>query len=218
MLQKIDDTQCVYCKRSSLYLITTKKRLDDGTVFDMEYVHCSDCNHEYTSKDEILKNDSSVQLARKETCPIVYVDMDDVLCHFTRRFEQKLLANPKIQYPQCEYGFFASLDPISGASDAMNRFQKLTEAKKYNVYILTSPSTKNPLSYTEKRIWVENNIGDFWLERLIISPNKSLLKGDVLIDNNVSGKGQEDFEGKLIHFGNTEYPTWERVMRYFSNK
>ncbi len=42
--------------------------------------------------------------------------------------------------------------------------------------------------------------------KLIICSNKGLLKGDILIDDHISGRGQEFFEGKLIHFGQNEYP------------
>jgi 5'(3')-deoxyribonucleotidase len=49
-------------------------------------------------------------------------------------------------------------------------------------------------------------------EKLIISPNKGLLKGDILIDDIVEGKGQEHFEGELIHFGSAKFPDWESVL------
>ena len=52
--------------------------------------------------------------------------------------------------------------------------------------------------------------------RLIISPNKSLLKGDYLIDDNVEGKGQEGFEGKLIQYGSTSYPSWSSVLKFLN--
>ena len=50
------------------------------------------------------------------------------------------------------------------------------------------------------------------VERLVISPDKSLLKGDYLIDDILHGKGQDSFEGKLIHFGSNEYPDWSAVQ------
>ena len=47
---------------------------------------------------------------------------------------------------------------------------------------------------------------------LIICSHKGLLKGDILIDDHASGRGQELFEGKLIHFGQDDYPDWETVL------
>ncbi len=52
------------------------------------------------------------------------------------------------------------------------------------------------------------------VEQLIISPNKGLLKGECLIDDNVVGKGQENFEGQLIQFGCGIASSWKSVLVY----
>jgi len=39
------------------------------------------------------------------------------------------------------------------------------------------------------------------------------LKGDILIDDNIKGKGQEIFEGRLIHFGSDQFPDLKSVRR-----
>ena len=144
---------------------------------------------------------------------ILYLDMDDVLCNFKEAFEQAIQENPGIKFPQSQYGFFSQLEPKEGAVDAV---EALLSSDSYNPYILTAPSVKNPLCYTEKRVWVEQWLGLSFVERLIICPNKSLLKGDILIDDNISGKGQEGFEGKLIHFGSSEFPDWASVRNKLS--
>lgn len=87
----------------------------------------------------------------------------------------------------------------------------LYHSAEYTPYILTAPSTKNPLSYTEKRVWVEEKLGFALVDRLIIYAHKGLLKGDILIDDNNSGRGQEHFEGRLIHFGGAQFPDWHSV-------
>lgn len=43
-------------------------------------------------------------------------------------------------------------------------------------------------------------------ERLILAPNKGLLRGDDLIDDHAHGKGQDLFEGQLILFGSEDFP------------
>jgi 5'(3')-deoxyribonucleotidase len=134
--------------------------------------------------------------------------MDDVLCDFTGQFKKDALLNPKIGFPQSQYGFFAKLQPINGAIEAV---KTLYYSEKYQPYILTAPSTRNPLCYTEKRVWVEENLGMEFVQRLIICPNKSLLKGALLIDDNDLGKGQEEFEGELLHFGSERYPDWASI-------
>lgn len=117
---------------------------------------------------------------------IIYLDMDDVLCDFQSSYRKALLDNPSITFPQSQYGFFANLNPIEGAIDAAKALEK---SNKYQPYILTAPSLKNPLCYTEKRVWVEKWLGFSYVKKLIICPEKSLLKGDYLIDDNISGKG-----------------------------
>lgn len=144
---------------------------------------------------------------------IVYLDMDDVLCDYQAAHQKALLDNPSIAFPQSQYGFFANLDPLEGAIDAT---KALEASSQYQPYILIAPSVKNPLCYTEKRVWVEKWLGFSYVSRLIICSEKSLLKGEYLIDDNISGKGQEGFEGEIIHFGSKEYPNWTAIREYLS--
>jgi 5'(3')-deoxyribonucleotidase len=145
---------------------------------------------------------------------IVYIDMDDVLCDYTTAFNNAIEETPGIAFPQSQYGFYANLAPITGAIESV---QKLINSEKFDPYILTAPSTRNPFSYTEKRVWIEKYLGVEFTEKLIISPNKGLLKGDILIDDLVEGRGQEGFEGKLIQFGSADYSDWESVLAQLEN-
>lgn len=140
---------------------------------------------------------------------IVYIDMDDVLCDYSTAFNNAIEETPGIAFPQSQYGFYANLAPITGAIESV---LKLINSEKFDPYILTAPSTRNPFSYTEKRVWIEKYFGIEFTEKLIISPNKGLLKGDILIDDLISGRGQESFEGKIIQFGSVSYPDWKTVM------
>ena len=83
--------------------------------------------------------------------------------------------------------FFKQLEPLDGAIEVVNY---LRSVDTLDVYILTAPSVLNPHSYSEKRIWIENHFDLKFCEKLIISSNKGLLKGDILIDDYASGKGQ----------------------------
>lgn len=140
---------------------------------------------------------------------IVYIDMDDVLCAYSAAYSKAKKDAPSIAFPQSQYGFFANLSPISGAIESV---KSLIASDKYDVYVLTAPSPRNPLSYTEKRVWIEKHFGLAFTEKLIICPNKGLLKGDLLVDDMTEGKGQENFEGRLIHFGSEKFCDWEKVM------
>ncbi len=138
--------------------------------------------------------------------------MDDVLCDYTGAHGAALLAWPHVKFPQGVEGFFRDLHPMLGAIDAVNRLRSVS-----NLFVLTAPSTRNPLSYTEKRIWIEEHFDYEFTKRLILSPDKGLLKGDFLIDDHIDGKGQERFEGKLIHFGTDAFPNWQSVLRQFES-
>ncbi|WP_372759657.1 hypothetical protein [Litorivivens sp.] len=146
---------------------------------------------------------------------IVYIDMDGVLCDYASAAREAIESRPDITYPQSIPGIFEGLAPIEGAIEAYHWFQNHPQLK---VYILTAPSVRNPACYTEKRVWVEKHLGLPATYRLILNPNKSLNLGDYLIDDHTSGKGQEGFTGKLIHFGSVEFPNWPGVIQYFKEQ
>lgn len=142
----------------------------------------------------------------------IYIDMDGVLCDYDASYAIQKVTNISIKYPQSILGFYENLVPLYGAVEAFN-----TLSKNYDVWILTRPSVKNLHCYTEKAIWVKKYLGEKALDKLIISCDKSLLRGDYLIDDQV-GFGQEEFEGELIRFGKHPYNNWEKVTNYLINK
>jgi 5'-nucleotidase len=87
-----------------------------------------------------------------------------------------------------------------------------------DVHILTAPSIYNPLCYTEKRLWVEDHLGFDAVNRLIIAPDKSLLRGDVLIDDQAEGRGQDCFKGSLMLFGSKQCPDWETCVQLLTQQ
>lgn len=139
---------------------------------------------------------------------IVYIDMDGVLCNFSKAFNQKRIEFPEQLYPQSEYGFFLNLEPIK---DAIESFRILES--KYDVWILTRPSVLNPLCYTEKALWVRNNLGIEVQKRTIMSCDKSLLKGDYLIDDTTE-HGQLEFDGEFLKFGSDRFENWKLILDY----
>ena len=142
---------------------------------------------------------------------IIYVDMDGVLCDYMASYTLALAKEPRIQFPQSQYGFFRNLKPIK---EAIESVQLLQQMGRYELYILTAPSIENPLCYTEKRDWVETHLGMDMVAKLIISPNKGLNKGHFLIDDHQFGRGQEHFEGKLLHFGSPSFPNWPAIVDF----
>ena len=140
--------------------------------------------------------------------------MDEVLCDYLRSFNH-IKQTDGVKHPQSLYGFFRNLKPKEDAIESANF---LFQQDIFDVYILTAPSVHNPMCYTEKRVWVEEHLGMDFVQRLIISPNKGLNRGDYLIDDHDTGRGQEGFQGKFIHFGQEEFPDWKTVMKFFKEK
>ena len=147
----------------------------------------------------------------------IFVDMDGVLCDYYGAFKRALYETPQIGIPQSQYGFFANLEPIR---NAITYYKLLNMNLDFDVRILTSPSVYNPLSYTEKRVWVEKYLGLDEAKKMILAPDKSLLIGDYLIDDydyHEQSK-QHLFQGELIHFGSDKFRDWVDVGNYFAEK
>lgn len=136
---------------------------------------------------------------------IVFVDLDDTLCDFRRA------ARARRGDRGSKAGFWLALEPLPGAVEA---FAALQTAVGIEPYVASAPSVANPSSYAEKRLWVERHLGREAAARLILCGDKSLLRGDVLIDDRRQGQGQERFAGELITFGSEAFPDWATVLGY----
>mgnify|MGYP000365282599 CR=1 FL=1 len=140
--------------------------------------------------------------------PIVYVDMDGVLCDFDKRHEE-LMSKGINQFQAFNHAFaFKDLDPMPGAIEAWQSLQE-----KYDTYILSTAMWSNTYAWTDKRIWVQKYLGKSANKKLILSHNKGLLMGDFLIDDRIAN-GVADFTGEHIHFRTERFPTWKEVLDY----
>lgn len=95
-------------------------------------------------------------------------------------------------------GFYARLEPIAGASAAMNAML----AAGLDVAICTSPWLPNPTCASDKLDWMEQHIGEGWAARTLITHDKTRVMGDILIDD------RPDITGAVAT------PTWEHI--YFT--
>ena len=77
-----------------------------------------------------------------------------------------------------EPGFISSLPPIQGGIDA---FHALADAG-HNVYVCTSPLPSQTCG-DEKLAWVKRHLGPSYWNRLILTKDKTLVCGDILIDD-----------------------------------
>ena len=152
----------------------------------------------------------------KDGRPTVYVDMDDTAVDFSGQLSMYNRMYPSYQYPQSIIGFFSSMKPMPGFMEA---WRVLSE--HYDMRFLSRPSPYNLGSYTEKAVWVRDNMGGIdALEKLNLNPDKSIVgeKGDYLIDD-WDVHGQVGFKGDFIHFGKQDgCRNWEEVTSYLQQK
>lgn len=132
--------------------------------------------------------------------------MDGVLCDFYSAAKTALTENPAQKFPQSKWGFFLKLKPIADAIESIRVLQK-----EHDVWILTRPSFYNVNCYTEKAQWILDHFDLDLLKKTIFSGDKSLLLGDVLIDDQNNAR-QSEFNGKWIQFGSIEYPDWKTTV------
>ncbi len=151
----------------------------------------------------------------------ILVDMDDVLADYEQGFidrwverhpdkpyvpiEKRASFTFKGDYPKelhplvdeirCVPEFNYLLKPITGGLEAITKMQDLGHA----VFICTSPFLPYQNCVLDKYRWTEKHLGADWLERLIITRDKTMIRGDILIDDNPCVKG-------------IEIPTWEQIL------
>lgn len=145
---------------------------------------------------------------------ILYIDMDGVIADFDKGVKA---IDPQMEWTReevdrvCEANprVFETLPEIEGALEAV----EILKNSYSNIYFLSTPMCNVPESYMGKRIWLKEKFGGWADKRLILTHRKDLVMGDILIDDRTLN-GVEGFKGKHIHFGNTEFPNWESILKY----
>ena len=97
-------------------------------------------------------------------------------------------------------GFFYSLPIIPGAKEALNDLVK----RGMKVFICTVPLPDFKYCVGEKFQWVKDNLGKDpngieWTDKIILTRDKTLIKGDILIDDNPYPIGEKT-------------PEWEHII------
>lgn len=144
----------------------------------------------------------------------LYFDMDNVLVDFSTGIA-KLSDDVKKEYEgrlDEVPGIFALMEPIEGAIEAVNILKDY-----YDVYILSTAPWLNPSAWSDKLLWIQKHFGrgkeNPFYKRLIISHNKHLNNGDILIDDRPNN-GAKDFEGEWIRYGSKEFPDWNSIITH----
>lgn len=139
------------------------------------------------------------------TRPIILVDQDNVIASQLVRFHEILQRDfPQIYATYCgenkffdfeknfapehaetifeirrKVGFFQSLPIIAGAKEALEELDQ----RGCIVRIVTAP-IRTSHSASEKLDWIAEHLGSAWSGKTIIARDKTLIRGDILIDDN----------------------------------
>lgn len=151
----------------------------------------------------------------------ILVDMDGVLADFETAFLENWLAqHPEKsfvpiedrqtfyideEYPAefkpylykiftAQY-YYRNLKPIAGGREALHEMEKLG----LEVIICTSPLSDYKYCVPEKYEWVEEHLGRDWVKKIVLTRDKTLVKGDFLIDDKPEISGRDT-------------PEWEHVL------
>ena len=92
-------------------------------------------------------------------------------------------------------GFFLNLKPILGAIEAVRKMIRLG----HHVFICTAPLFTYEYCIVEKYQWVEKYLGRDFTKRIIMTKDKTLIHGDILIDD------KPEIIGVMK-------PTWQHVL------
>lgn len=138
------------------------------------------------------------------------VDMDGVLANFEKGFldiwrkrypdaeyrplETRTTFQIEDDYPEwhkakiwdifLEQGFFLNLEPIPGSLEGIKEI-----AKERDIFICTAPLFPSKYCVPEKYEWVERHLGKEFAKRIILTKDKTLVRGRYLIDDKPEIKG-----------------------------
>ena len=148
---------------------------------------------------------------------LVLVDMDGVMVDWSEQFAYDLARfYPQLQFDEIREfvtppplpqehqdainwvknrnGFYADMLPIPGAISAVKEM-----AERHTVFFCSAPEIFNETCESDKKTWLRIFMGDEWAKRLILTKDKTLVRGDVLIDD------RPDVHGVME-------PVWKQVI------
>jgi 5'-nucleotidase len=152
---------------------------------------------------------------------IILVDMDGVLCNFIKYYLKKIFSrggpllseseikhfeirdNFEKKYHELMRGidgkknFYLNLEPIDGAIESL---KKMFSDKRLEIFICTSPKKIHNFCVQEKYDWVKKHLGQEFVEKIIMTRDKTLIHGNFLIDDKVEITGKN------------KNPTWEHLL------
>lgn len=100
----------------------------------------------------------------------------------------------------CQGSFYENLQPVEGALEALKDMQ-LNCQDFMEPFLCSSPEIEfDELDcHSQKARWVRTHLGEYWVNKLILTRDKTLVRGNVLIDDKPAIKG-------------AMAPTWEHLV------
>jgi 5'(3')-deoxyribonucleotidase len=134
----------------------------------------------------------------------IFCDMDGVVVDFNKFRAVSGLTGEEIK--KLPYAYL-DMDPIPGALEGVRSLIGMG----HEVWLATKPPTGIPQAYADKVQWVLRHLPDL-KRRIILTHDKSLLLGDVLIDDRPHKANANDFRGWLIVFGAAGCEGWPELL------
>jgi len=125
----------------------------------------------------------------------VYVPMEERKSFYVKDSYPEEL-HPLVSEILLEAGFFRDMMPMAGAKDALMEMEQMG----LELFICTSPLSVYKNCVLEKFEWVDRELGTNWVDRIVLTKDKTLIKADYIIDDKAEITGVESV------------PSWEHII------
>lgn len=116
----------------------------------------------------LLELDPDFPITDPSTWTEFFVYSDDRYAAF-RETVERAYAHP---------GLYDSLEPVPGAGEALEEM-----SKHAHLLFCSTADTQNPTCESDKKNAVSRHYGSTWAKRLILTPDKTVIHGDLIIDD-----------------------------------
>lgn len=142
--------------------------------------------------------------------PILYIDMDGTAVDFESGIAA--LSDEDLILYEGRYdeapNIFAKMEFKEGFVEAFKELSSL-----YDIYFASTAPWENETAWSDKLLMIRDrlDVGDEATKRLILTHNKQLLVGDILVDDR-DQNGAEAFCGGVLKFGSEGAENWSAVL------